>query len=215
MQYPAILISVGLLCGLTACSTGRMSEFAYDAQSGRKTLREYSKFYDAGEWLDEGKLGLQLTITHEKKFVPVLYDLQKGLNAVGVPGALGRDDQNATGIITFYLLNLELQNRSMRLLRVSSGTQEAAASSAKNITAGARTQTRMDIGSVPILNYGKAVTLNVEYELDGIANAKSFVLKRRTDREMEEYFSRNGRPPYPWYQAPYYPFRPPLFQPKG
>ena len=215
MQYSAILVSVGLLCGLTACSTGRMSEFAYDAQSGRKALREYSKFYDAGEWLDEGKLGLQLAITHEKKFVPVLYDLQKGLDAVGVPGALGRDDQNATGIITFYLLNLELQNRSIRLLRVSSGTQEAAASSAKNITAGARTQTRMDIGSVPILNYGKAVTLNVEYELDGIPNAKSFVLKRRTDREMEEYFSRNGRPPYPWYQAPYYPFRPPLFQPKG
>ncbi len=215
MQYSTFLISVGLLCGLTACSTGRMSEFAYDAQSGRKELREYSKFYDAGEWLDEGKLGLQLAIAHEKKFVPVLYDLQKGLDAVGVPGALGRDDQNATGIITFYLLNLELQNRSIRLLRVSSGTQEAAASGARNITAGARTQTRMDIGSVPILNYGKAVTLNVEYELDGITNAKSFVLKRRTDREMEAYFSRNGHPPYPWYQAPYYPFRPPLFPPKG
>lgn len=191
-----------------------MSEFAHDAQSGRKELREYSKFYDAGDWLLEGKLGLQLAITQEKTFIPVLYDIQKGLDAIGVPGVLGESDQNATGVITFYLVNLELQNRPLRLLRVSSGAREATPTVVRDIIAGARTQTRIDMGSVPILNYGKEVKLSVEYELGGITNVKSFVLKRRTDKEIEEYFSRNGRPPYPWYRTPYYPFRPPLFQPR-
>ncbi len=214
MRNRRAVMSVGLLCALTACSTGRMAEFAYDAQSGRRALREYSKFYDAGDWLDEGKLGLQIAIIHEKKVVPVLYDLQKGLDAVGVPGALGKDDQIASGVITFYLMNLELQNRSLRLLRVTSGTRELTLNGAKNIVAGARSQTRIDLGLVPILNYGTEVQLDVEYELNGVTNAKTLVLKRRTDREMEQYFSRSGRPPYPWYQAPHYPFRPPLFQSK-
>jgi hypothetical protein len=206
---------LALLGGLAACSTGRMAEFARDPQTGRRETVEYSKFYDAGGWLEDGKIGLQLAVTHEKKFVPVLYDVQKGLDAVGVPGALAKDDDKATGVITFYLVNLELYNRAVRLLRVYSATQESTPSAAKTVTAGARTQTRVDIGSVTIPNYGKELLLNVDYELDGIISTKSFVLKRRTDREIEVYFSRSGTPPYPWYQAPYYPFRPPLARAKG
>ena len=64
------------------------------------------------------------------------------------------------------------------------------------------------------MNYGKEVKLSVEYELDGVTDVKSFILKRRTDKEIEEYFSRSGHPPYPWFQAPYYPFRPPLLRPR-
>ena len=214
MRHLSFAFIVCMGCGLAACSTGRMAEFAYDPQSGRKELREYSKFYDAGDWLLEGRLGLQIAIAQEKKFIPLLYDLQKGLDAAGVPGVLGQDDQSATGLITFYLVNLELQNRPLKLLRVSSGTQERTPAGGKDVIAGARTQTRVDMGSVPILAYGKEVTLSVEYELEGITDVKTFWLKRRTDREIEVYFSRNARPPYPWFQAPYYPFRPPLLRPK-
>ena len=191
-----------------------MSEFAHDPQSGRREAREYSRHYDAGDWLLEGKLGMQLAITHEKTFVPVLYDMQKVLDAIGVPGALGTDDQFATGVITLFLVNLELQNRLVRLLRVASGTLERTPTGGLEVVAGARTQTRVNLGSVPIQNYGKEVTLSVEYEIDGVADVKTLWLKRRTDRENAEYFSRGGRPPYPWYRAPYYPFRPPLLQPK-
>ena len=214
MRNCSALISIGLLFALTACSTGRMSEFVHNPQSGRKELREYSRFYDAGDWLEEGKLGLQLVASHEKKVIPVLYDLQKGLDAAGVPGVLGHDDQIATGFITFYLVNLESQNRTLRLLRVASSTQNTVLNSLKTIVAQARAQTRIDLGSTPILNYGTELRLSVEYELEGVPNAKTFVLKRRTDREMEQYFSRSGRPPYPWYNAPHYPFQPPLLKPK-
>lgn len=218
MKYRAYyFLSLCLLCGLTACSSGRMLESAVDPQSGRRQVREYSRFYDAGEWLEVGKLGLQLAITHEKTFIPVVYDVQKALDAIGVPGVfevLGQNDQHATGTITFYFMNLELQNRPLQVLRVSSGALEPTPAGAKQVIAGARSQTRVDMGRVPILNYGKEVRLSVEYEIDGITTAKSFVLKRRTAEELETYFSRNGRPPYPWYQAPYYPFRPPLLRPR-
>ena len=210
-------MGLGLPCGLTACSSGRMLESAYDPQSGRRQVREYSRFYDTGDWLQEGKLCLQLAIIHEKTFIPIVYDVQKALDAIGVPGVfevLGQNDQHATGVITFYFVNLELQNRPLQVLRVSSGTQEPTPGGAKQVIAGARTQTRVNMGSVPILNYGKEVKLSVEYELDGITTAKSFVLKWRTAEELETYFSRNGRPPYPWYQAPYYPFRSPLLRPR-
>ena len=182
MRNCSALISIGLLFALTACSTGRMSEFVHNPQSGRKELREYSRFYDAGDWLEEGKLGLQLVASHEKKVIPVLYDLQKGLDAAGVPGVLGHDDQIATGFITFYLVNLESQNRTLRLLRVASSTQNTVLNSLKTIVAQARAQTRIDLGSTPILNYGTELRLSVEYELEGVPNAKTFVLKRRTDR---------------------------------
>lgn len=218
MKYRAYyFLSLCLLCGLTACSSGRMLESAVDPQSGRRQVREYSRFYDAGEWLEVGKLGLQLAITHEKTFIPVVYDVQKALDAIGVPGVfevLGQNDQHATGTITFYFMNLELQNRPLQVLRVSSGALEPTPAGAKQVIAGARSQTRVDMGRVPILNYGKEVRLSVEYEIDGITTAKSFALKRRTAEELETYFSRNGRPPYPWYQAPYYPFRPPLLRPR-
>ena len=210
-----LLGALSVLSVLSACSTGRMAEFARDPQTGRRETIEYTKFYDAGGWLQDGKIGLQLAVTHEKKFVPVLYDVQKGLDAVGVPGALTKDDDKATGVVTFYLVNLDLYNRTVRLLRVYSGAQESPPSAAKTITAGARSQTRADIGSLTIANYGKELQLNLDYELDGIISTKSFVLKRRTDREMEAYFSRSGTPPYPWYKAPYYPFRPPLTKPRG
>ena len=218
MKYRAYyFLSLCLLCGLTACSSGRMLESAVDPQSGRRQVREYSRFYDAGEWLEVGKLGLQLAITHEKTFIPVVYDVQKALDAIGVPGVfevLGQNDQHATGTITFYFMNLELQNRPLQVLRVSSGALEPTPAGAKQVIAGARSQTRVDMGRVPILNYGKEVRLSVKYEIDGITTAKSFALKRRTAEELETYFSRNGRPPYPWYQAPYYPFRPPLLRPR-
>ena len=215
MRQTAILVLIGALAGLAACSTGRVAEFAQDPQTGRREVREYTRYYDAGGWLEDGKLGLQLAMTHEKKFVPVLYDLQKGLDAVGVPGALGKDDDKATGIVTFYLVNLDLHNRPFRLLRVTGGTQASPPSVARTVLAGARTRTRVEIGNFTIPNYGKEVEFSVQFELDGIISTKSFMLKRRTDREIEAYFSRSGTPPYPWYQAPYFPFRPPLAQLKG
>lgn len=206
---------IGVLVGLAACSTGRMAEFTQDPQTGRREVREYTRFYDAGGWLEEGKLGLQLAMTHEKKFVPVLYDLQKGLDAAGVPGALAKDDDKATGIVTFYLVNLDLHNRPLRLMRVTGSNQESTLGAARSVVAGARAQTRVDVGSLSIPNYGKEFELSVQFELDGIVTTKSFLLKRRTDREMEAYFSRGGIPPYPWFQTPYFPFRPPLAQVKG
>lgn len=221
MKHPAhslLLLGLCLLGGLTACSSGRMLESADDPQSGRRHVREYSRFYDTGEWLQEGKLGLQLAITHEKTFIPIVYDVQKALDAIGVPGAFevfGQTDQQAVGKITFYFVNLELQNRRVQVLRVSSATQERTPGGAKEVIAGARTQTPVAMGSVPILNYGKQIQLNVEYEIDGITTTKSFMLQRRTAEELETYFSRAGRPPYPWYQAPYYPFRPPLLRPRA
>ncbi len=196
MEHPAryfFLMGLCLLCGLTACSSGRMLESADDPQSGRRHVREYSRFYDTGEWLQEGKLGLQLAITHEKTFIPVVYDVQKALDAIGVSGAFevfGQNDQHATGMITFYFVNLELQNRRVQVLRVSSATQERTPGGAKEVIAGARTQTPVAIGSVPILNYSKEVKLNVEYEIDGITTAKSFVLKRRTAEELETVLIR-------------------------
>jgi hypothetical protein len=116
----SVTVLICVFAGLTACSTGRMAEFARDPETGRREVREYTRFYDAGGWLEDGKLGLHVAMTHEKKFVPVLYDLQKSLDAVGVPGALDKNDDKATGVITFYLVNLDLHNRPIRLLRINS-----------------------------------------------------------------------------------------------
>lgn len=80
-----LLGALSVLSVLSACSTGRMAEFARDPQTGRRETIEYTKFYDAGGWLQDGKIGLQLAVTHEKKFVPCSTMCKKGWTRLGCP----------------------------------------------------------------------------------------------------------------------------------
>jgi hypothetical protein len=187
MRNLVVFLSITLLAMLGACSTdGQMT-----SGTGSNQII-YSKYYDTGFWLEEGKLGLQVVTDHEPT---------SGANA-----AL------ASGKITIYLINLEQKPTEVRSLVISDKQGKVKSLPEEQaVTAKARSRTKAALGQLRIFNYGESLDLIVQYELaNGTKQTKEILLKRRTVQEIEKYFGAKGKPPYPWFEAPYFPFNPPF-----
>jgi hypothetical protein len=176
----------------------------YDGSTGRTVTTQYTKFYAVGEWLKEGELGLDAWIDHEKDAVPFFDSLRRAT------GTLGSDDLKATGLVTLYFVNLSNVAVPIRVLKVANKLGEPALSQPNAIDLAPRSVTRMVVGRFPILNYATEVKVSVDYETSGQTQAKEITIKRLSDIEYGRYSGRSGRPPYPWFSAPYFPFDPPM-----
>lgn len=179
------VILVGMLTLLGACATGQMVSHV---AGGERVI--YSKYYDLGVWLDEGKLGLQVAVDHGPTPNPRLVI--------------------ATGTVTIYLINLEMKPRQVRGLSVATAKNERSLPQDVTAVAAQRARAKVALGTIPIFDYGTEIPLTVTVDVDGSApKTMKLTVPRLTEQQLE-VFRPNGRPPYPWFQAPYFPFEPPL-----
>jgi hypothetical protein len=170
---------------LFACSTGQMTSYGPD---GTRTV--YSKYYDKGVWLEEGRLGLQLVVDH---------------GAAPNPNVVVAD-----GLVTIYLVNLEDRPREIQSLAVSTPRHEKLLRQDLRVVALKRSRTKVPMGTIPIFDYGTEIPLTVTFQIDGgPQQTLNVTLPRITDPQLKARDS-GERPPYPWFEAPYFPFTPPL-----
>jgi hypothetical protein len=186
------LASIALILSLAGCNNGSMTSSAYDGATGKGETKFYSKYYDAGDWISIGEVGLSVVVDHEKTVVPILHGIQTSL------GALGPSDLEATGKVTLYNWNASDAKRQVIIKKVTS-QQHTIQMKGKPVTLEPRSRSGGEIGSFPIPNYGTEIPVTVTYELDGKPGVLSLKLTRRTHEELKRYFGPNGRPPYPWY----------------
>jgi len=187
--YPACLVLVLLLAG---CNSGSMTVSSYDGTTGKSETRYYSKYYDAGDWISPGEVGLSVVVDHEKTVIPILHGIQTSL------GALGPGDLEATGKVSVYNWNTTGAKHQLVIKKVTSG-QRTIETLGKTVTLEPKSRSGGEIGSFPISNYGTKIPVTVTYELDGKPGVLNLTLLRRTYDELKQYFSPDGRPPYPWY----------------
>ena len=184
MLFRGIFLA-GMLAHLGGCATGQM--VSYEA-GGKQT--SYSKYYDLGVWLEEGKLGLQVAVDHGPTPNPRLVI--------------------ATGAVTLYLVNLETRPRQIRGLSVATAKNERSLPQEASAVAAQRARTKVQLGTIPIFDYGTEIPLTITIEVDGLGpKTMKLTVPRLTEQQLE-VFGPKGRPPYPWFQAPYFPFEPPL-----
>jgi len=191
-------VLTALLCG---CSTTGMTVTTID-KTGRSATKQYTKNYSVGEWASPGKVGLEIWIDHEKEVSP-LYPLQQAT------GTLGPSDLYATGLITIYFVNLEQSPHQVTDLVVLPARGKAEPLKVQSVEISPRALTKVVLGRIPISNYGTEVDLSVQFKLDGVVHSTTPKLHRRTETEMQS--PTKG---FPWFEAPYYPFNPPLALPK-
>jgi|GEM_PF-7083611 hypothetical protein len=90
-----------------------MTVRTYDGATGKSETTQYSKYYDAGDWIIEGKLGMSVVVDHEKKNIPVLHGLQRSIGALG-PGEL-EDGASAPSLhLLDKILAQEVEDRSIQ-----------------------------------------------------------------------------------------------------
>ena len=67
-------------------------------------------------------------------------------------------------------------------------------------------------GSIPIFAYGTEIPVVIKVDVDGLAPKTLKLTVPRLQEAQLAVFGPNskGRPPYPWFQEPYFPFDPPL-----
>lgn len=189
------LLVLGVL-GACTNNTNKMVVERYDGNTGQYEAKHYSGFYIAYGWLDEGKLGFELWMDHDKKVVPLMRS----------------DDTKATGTLTLYMVNLEQSAKTATFTSVRTASNVLATNLPNSLQIQPRSHTAIKLGSIPILNYGRQTDVVIEFSVDGVRHEKHLELKRLTETEMELYSGRSGLPPYPWFKPPYHPFKPPLAQ---
>ena len=67
------------------------------------------------------------------------------------------------------------------------------------IVISANERKKIDGGALTISDVRKEIELNVVYSINGERKSGTYMLKRRTESELSQYFGENGTPPYPWY----------------
>lgn len=200
---------VGLLIlSLAGCATTQtpMVKKRYDGKSATIETRVYTKYFDAGGWLEEGKLGLQVVVEQEKSAVPLLYSLNQ------MTGIFGSSDAEAGGNVTLVFWNLDSEERTVKVVGVKNlrpdvslvEPQLSVIATQQTVKASGRKRSPLNAGVLKILDSATEFTVEVEYEIDGAAGKKELLLKRRTEDELAKFFGPDGRPPYPWFEAPYY-----------
>jgi hypothetical protein len=169
-----------------------MTVRSFEGATGKSETKQYSKYYDAGDWAIRGKLGMSVVVDHEKKTIPVIHGAKQFL------GALGPDDTEATGKVTIYLWNGSETEYSVGIQEVIS-RDNIRKMSTPPLKVEPKSRPGVEIGQIAISNYGLEIPMTVNYQIDGKSYSTSFNLKRRTVDELRIFFGPGGSPPYPWY----------------
>lgn len=187
---------------LTGCTSNanKLVIERWDGNTGHYEVKNYSGFYNAYDWLEEGKSGFELWVDHDKKVSPILSSLQRA------------EDMKAEGILTFYFVNLEPSTKSLIFTAVKEENGATVPMPLPKLQIRPRSHTSVKLGSIPIPNYRTSLNLFIQFKVDGIQYERQLVVKRLMDSEVAQYSGRIGLPPYPWFKAPHYPFVPPLSQ---
>jgi hypothetical protein len=188
------------ILALAGCATTQapMVKKQYDGKSETIERRVYTKYFDAGGWLEEGKLGLQVVVEQEKSAVPLLYSLNQ------MTGIFGSSDAEARGNVTLVFWNLDGEERTVKIVGVKNLRPPSAIATQQTVKAIGRKRSPLTAGVLKMLDSATEFKVEVEYEIDGATGKKELILKRRTEDELARFFGPAGRPPYPWFEAPYY-----------
>jgi len=165
-----LLLPIGLLA-LVGCSTPSLVTLTPDPVTGKETRKEYTKYYDAGAWLVPGHLGMSVVVDQMSEF---------------------------SGKITVYAWNRDKEKHAIKIQSVSSGYKKAVIGRSE-LVAVADDRTGLEVGTIEVSSYATFIEVVVAYELDGVAGETALRLERRTPEELERYFGKNGRAPYPWF----------------
>ena len=188
---------IAAVAGCAATQTPMVKK-RYDGKSETIETGVYTKYFDAGGWLEEGKLGLQVVVEQEKGAVPLFYSLNQ------MTGLFGPSDLEARGNVTLVFWNLDLEERTVKIVGVKTLKPPSAIAPQQTAKASGRKRSPVNVGALKLLDSATELKVEVEYEVDGAAGKKDFLLKRRTEDELARFFGPDGRPPYPWFEAPYY-----------
>lgn len=194
------LCALSVVLALAGCATTQtpMVKKHYDGKSETIETGVYTKYFDAGGWLEEGKLGLQVVVEQEKSVVPLLYSLYQ------MTGLFGSSDAEARGNVTLIFWNLDSEERTVKVVGVRNLRPPNSIATQQIVKAKGRMRSPLNAGVLKMLDSATEFKVEVEYEIDGAAGKKEFLVKRRTEDELARFFGPDGRPPYPWFEAPYY-----------
>lgn len=190
--FPGLrLFMSGLLILLAGCNAGTMTVGHYDGTTGEASKTVYSKYYDNGDWLLKDKLGLVILVDHDKKVIPVAHGTAQAL------GALGPRDSLASGKLSIVLWNFDSVPHQVKFKRmmVPSGSLDF---QNEVVTAAPHKETETEAGSFPIFNYGTSIHVTLEVEVGGKPRRIELDLLRRTQAQLNQYFSDGAARPYPW-----------------
>lgn len=181
----------GLLLLLNGCNAGNMTVGHYDGTTGEASKTVYSKYYDNGDWLLKDRLGLVILVDHEKKVIPVAHGTAQAL------GALGPRDSLASGKLSFVLWNFDSVPHQVKFksMKVPSGMLDF---QNEVFSVGPHEEMERPAGSFPIFNYGTSIHVTLEIEVAGKPRRIELNLQRRTNAQLNQYFSTGAARPYPW-----------------
>jgi hypothetical protein len=160
-----------LVLVLAGCRGTGMVAITPDPATGKMTKKTYTKYYDAGVWLVPGHLGMSVVVDQLGEY---------------------------SAKITIYAWNRDKEKRAIKIQSISSGSRKVFIEKSDLLAIGDE-RSGLEVGQMEVLNYGTLIELEVAYELDGVAGKASLRLERRTPEELERYFGKNGKPPYPWF----------------
>ena len=168
------------------------------SRDGVNETTYYSGYYNAVQWVEEGKVGLEIWVDHDKKVSP-FYPILSALALLG-PG-----DLHASGVVTGYFVNLGDSARTISDFRVYHERSGEIIDVEPVIELEARSVNTVLPGTIPIANYGTSVELEAKFSIDGAEQRIPLVVRRLTSSELPHV-----RGSMPWFQPPYFPFDPPL-----
>lgn len=160
-----------VLLALTGCVGTGMVSITPDPVTGKMTKKTYTKYYDAGVWVVPGHLGMSAVVDQLGEY---------------------------SGKITLYAWNRDKEMHAIKIQSISSGRRQIIIEK-NELQAVGDDRSGLEVGKMEALNYGTFVELDITYEVDGVARKTSLRLERRTPEELEQYFGKNGKPPYPWF----------------
>lgn len=160
-----------LLLALTGCGGTGMVSLTPDPVTGKMVRKTYTKYYDAGVWLTPGHLGMSVVVDQLSEY---------------------------SGKITIYAWNRDKEKHLIRVQDISGGYPGATIEKRELVAIGDE-RSGLEVGTTGVSNYGTFIELEVAYELDGVAGKRSLRLERRTQEELDRYFGKDGKPPYPWF----------------
>ncbi|MDB6005688.1 MAG: hypothetical protein JWR15_2675 [Prosthecobacter sp.] len=181
----------GLVSLLAGCNYGTMTVGSYEGITGKTSTTVYSKYYDNGVWLLKDKLGIVVMVDHEKKQIPIAHGLAQSI------GALGPGDSLASGKVSIALWNFDSMPQPVKFKRLLASGGELDFEN-QVITATPHEQTETEVGVIPISNYGKSIHITLEVEVAGKPRRIELDLPRRTQQQLDQFFSTGSVRPYPW-----------------
>ena len=181
-------LAIALSLVLTACGpVGGLHGDRQNPETGEMENATFSKYFDDGQWLLEGKVGISVVVDNETPMTRQMF------------GGLTGKDSEGTGKVTAYFWNFDTKEHRVGKLHLSHngkgwGTKDS------GVLAAAKPWSRTGavLGEIPIDTYTTELKVKLIVEVDGKTVERRMVLKRRTVDDNRRYFGPGGRPPYPW-----------------